>query len=559
MTDSSERHSERAAAGGPSGRAAGRAAGAKRARERAPEPAPEGATSERAPESVDIVVVGAGGAGLAAALTAAQAGATVAVFEKQAALGGTTRFAEGMFAVESEIQRADYVAMTRDEAFQMIMEYSHWRANARLVRAFVDESAGTIAWLQRQGVAFVGVKPMWPDSLRVWHVLEGPVHARARPMVNKLAAAAKDLGAEIHLKSRVVSLLREGGKISGVVVEERSGARREVRARAVVIASGGYSNDPELIKRYTGFDLGENVFPISNTGKDGDGIRMAWDAGAAEEGMGVLQLTGGGPIGAGFDSALASKLAWISCFPGLWLNAKGERFCDESTSYYFPHLANAIARQPGSFAFAVFDEAQERDMAERGVDFSMGMFLQPGTRLEGLRETLEEAQEKGNPNVMSADSLTQLADLMGVDEERLGRALDEYNACCEQRRDPVFAKDAKYLFPVRGPRFHAIRCSLGFLSTLGGIKIDDRTRAIDGEDEVIPGLYAAGVDAGGLYGDSYDLCAAGSTLGFAVTSGRIAGREAAAYALWAENEGPSAVGGLSAAGHGSLEAEEGER
>lgn len=494
-----------------------------------------------APGETDVVVVGAGGAGLAAALSAAQTGARLVVFEKQGAIGGTTRFAEGMFAVQSEIQRADYVAMTRDEAFKMIMEYSHWRANARLVRAFVDESAGTISWLQRQGVEFIGVKPMWPDSPRLWHVLKGPVHTRARPMVNTLAAAAKKLGAEIHLKARVVSLLREKGAVCGVMVGERGGVRREVRASSVVVASGGYSNDAQLINEYTGLKLGENVFPISNTGKDGDGLRMAWEAGAAQEGMGVLQLTGGGPVGPGFNSALASQLAWISCFPGLWVNANGERFCDESTSYFFPHLANAIARQPGSFAFAVFDESQERDMAERGVDFSMGMFLQPGTRLQGLREIMEGAKERGNPNIIAADSLAELAAGMGVGEDRLRGTFDDYNLACDRGRDPFYAKDAKHLFPVQGPRVYAIRCSLGFLSTLGGIKIDHRTQVMDANDDVIPGLYAAGVDAGGLYGDSYDLCAPGSTLGFALTSGRIAGRNAAARA---------GFGGAEGGGHG---------
>ena len=481
-------------------------------------------------QQVDVVVVGAGGAGIAAALTAAQAGAKVLVFEKQATIGGTTRFAEGMFAVESEIQRADYVALTRDEAFKMIMDYSHWRANARLVRAFVDESSGTIDWLQGLGVEFVGVKPMWPDQPRVWHVLKGPMHTRARPMLKAMLAAAEALGVEVHLKTRVTSLVREDGVVRGVVAQARGGASREVRARSVVIASGGYSNDKELIKQFTGLDLGENVFPISNMGKDGDGIRMAWEAGAAEEGMGVLQLTGGGPVGPGYDSALGSELAWISCFPGLWVNAEGDRFVDESTSYNFPHLANAIARQPGAFAFALFDDAQERDIAERGVDFSMGMFLPVGTRLEHVGEMVEGARDRGNPNVFAVDSVTQLATSLGVDEGRLQRTLDEYNDCCDRGRDETFAKDAKHLFPVRGPRLYAIRCSLGFLSTLGGIKVDEGLRAIGGDGAVIPGLYSAGVDAGGLYGDSYDLCAAGSTLGFALTSGRIAGRNAVADA-----------------------------
>ena len=160
----------------------------------------------------------------------------------------------------------------------------------------------------------------------------------------------------------------------------------------------------------------------------------------------------------------------------------------------------------------------------------MGMFLPVGTRLEHVGEMVEGARDRGNPNVFVVDSVAQLATSLGVDEARLQRTLDEYNDCCDRGRDEIFAKDAKHLFPVRGPRLYAIRCSLGFLSTLGGIKVDEDLRAIGADGAVIPGLYAAGVDAGGLYGDSYDLCAAGSTLGFALTSGRIAGRNAVADA-----------------------------
>ena len=102
----------------------------------------------------DIVVIGSGMTGLAAALTAAEGGAKVILFEKQASLGGTSNFFLGIFAVESEQQRRHFVTYSRDEAFKNVMEFSHWRANARLVRAIVNESAGTIAWLLRQGVEF---------------------------------------------------------------------------------------------------------------------------------------------------------------------------------------------------------------------------------------------------------------------------------------------------------------------------------------------------------------------------------------------------------------------
>src|SRR4030043_960985 len=102
----------------------------------------------------DIVVVGSGSTGLVGSLTAVEGGAKVIILEKMRSMGGVSNFAEGMFAVESDMQRQQYVSYTRDDAFKTIMEYSHWRANPRLVRAFVNESAATITWLQQQGVEF---------------------------------------------------------------------------------------------------------------------------------------------------------------------------------------------------------------------------------------------------------------------------------------------------------------------------------------------------------------------------------------------------------------------
>ena len=105
--------------------------------------------------NADIIVIGSGVSGLAAAVTAAEGGAKVVVFEKERSLGGTSNFFDGMFAVESEMQRERYIRYSRDEAFTNIMEYSHWRANPRLVRAIVDESGRTIGWLRSLGVEFV--------------------------------------------------------------------------------------------------------------------------------------------------------------------------------------------------------------------------------------------------------------------------------------------------------------------------------------------------------------------------------------------------------------------
>src|SRR4030043_36029 len=420
--------------------------------------------------NTDIVVIGSGATGMPRAAAAAEGGAKVILLEKMRHTGGTSNFPEGMFAVESEMQRQQYIGITRDEAFKMIMDYSHWRANPRLVRAFVDESSITISWLQKLGVKFEGPMAIFPDGPRTWHLLKGPPKARSSVMMKTLAARVKEKGIDIRLATPVRSLIKEYGKITGVVVK-KNGKEIKLNSKAVIIATGGYANNKEWIKRYTGFDLDVNLFPIMNVNKIGDGIRMAWEAGAAEEGMGVLMTMRIGPL----------------LGPGL--KTMG-------------HIESA-GFQPNLF------------VTQQGVRY--------------FEEEWKAAIEQCNPNVFEANSIEELATKIGVKPEALKTTLDEYNGFCEKGHDDLFAKDAKYLRALKGPKFYAVKCWRVFLSTIGGIKINHNMEVVDKEEKPIPGLYAGGMDVGGVYGDSYDVYATGGALGFAFNSGRIAGRNALKY------------------------------
>jgi fumarate reductase flavoprotein subunit len=124
----------------------------------------------------------------------------------------------------------------------------------------------------------------------------------------------------------------------------------------------------------------------------------------------------------------------------------------------------------------------------------------------------------------------ELAGKIGVNQAALKATVEEYNGFCSKGHDDLFAKNPKYLRPLKGPRFYAVKARTIFLGTLGGIKINHNTEVVDKKDNVIPGLYAAGFDAGGMYGDSYHVKAAsGASAGFALCSGRIAGRHALRY------------------------------
>jgi fumarate reductase flavoprotein subunit len=469
----------------------------------------------------DIVVIGSGAAGLAAALTAAEEGAKVIVFEKQRAPGGTSNFIHGIFAVESGMQREQFIEYSRDQAFKNIMEYSHWRANPRLVRAIVNESSETIAWLQKQGVEFDGVTINMPHSPRTYHIVKGAGLAAIKNLVTNL----KEKGSELQLGVPVKRLIKEGGCITGVLVEGDSGDVR-INAKAVVIASGGYANNKEWIKKYAGFDLGANLLPIGNVDKFGDGIRMAWEAGAAEEGISVLELYRAGPI----TTEIGGQVEWPTVQPDLWVNLRGERFCDESVAFYDTSAGNVNAKYKEGYTFSLFDSSIKQRLMDYGIDKSINVNTLSGSKLLNFDRELEILFEKGNTDVCVADSIEELAGKMNVDPAVLKNTIEEYNRFCDKKHDDLFAKDPKYLRPLKGPKFYAVKAHTIFLGTMGGIRINHRTEVIDKKDNVIPGLYAAGFDAGGMYGDSYHIVvASGGSVGFAFNSGRIAGKNSAQF------------------------------
>jgi fumarate reductase flavoprotein subunit len=475
------------------------------------------------PMEADVVVVGSGVSGLAAALEAAQAGARVIVFEKQPSLGGTSNFFEGIFAVGSAMQKEKYIAYSPDQAFKNFMEYNHWRVEARLVRALINRSAETIDWLQARGVEFLEVTINMPDAPRTYHVVKG----RGQAVVKALVLKAKEKGVAIRSASPVKKILKGKKGPTGVVVEF-DGKDVEVACKAVVIASGGYANNAEWIKKYAGLELGRTVTPMGNVGKMGDGIRMAWEMGAAAEGMGVLHLIRVAPFSPEFPFMNTVEGAAIQ--PVLWVDPKGERFCDEGIAYYDTSLGNVNSRYKQGYTFCLFDDTIKKHFIEKGVFRGMGTVVPPGCKLHDLNEQLEHFLSLNSKEFFSANSIDELARIMEVNPQVLKTTVEQYNTFCTQRYDAEFAKDPEYLIPLNGPRFYAAKARTCFLGTMGGVKINHRTEAVDEYGSPIAGLFAAGLDAGGLHAESYSMRdTSGIASAFAVISGRVAGENAAKY------------------------------
>jgi fumarate reductase flavoprotein subunit len=403
------------------------------------------------------------------------------------------------------------------------MEFSHWKANARLVRAFVNESGATISWLIKNGVEFVDAAINLPNAPRTYHMIKGYGDA----LIKALALKAKEKGVDIRLATPVTKILREGEKITGVIAEGEDGEIR-VKCKAVIIGTGGYANNKEWIKKYNGFDLGTNLQFIGNTGKMGDGIRMAWEVGADEEGIKLLEMFRTGPFGP--DYAPKGALDFPTQQPDLWVDPMGRRFCDEGIAFYDSAIGNVNARYKEGYTFSIFDDSIIRRIHEKGIDRNIASENFPGAKPVDFDKEMKRALELNTGDVFMADSIEELAKKINVDPAVLRATIDEYNSFCAKGHDDLFAKDPKFLWPLTGPKFYAVKARTVSLGTKGGIKVNEKLEVIDKKGKTIPGLYAGGYDAGGLYGDTYPInIASGASSAYAINSGRIGAKNALKY------------------------------
>ena len=322
----------------------------------------------------DIAIVGAGAAGLAAAVAAAEKGARVAVFEKGATTGGAANMGMGPFAVESKLQRMKNIGLTREQAFKVFMDYTHWRVDAHLVSNFINKSADTIDWLEDMGVVWGAVESYVRGSYPTHHQVTPPNGRPGTPMaasamVKCMTDRAKQLGVKFYFRQPAKQVLKERGVITGLLVEGETD-EVEVRAKAVIIATGGFGANPEMIKKYTPYEFGKDLFTMKVPGMVGEGIRMAWEAGAGSEGtnMELSSIAGVDSrvmIGDVSDSAQMNATAFSPVTPtfhqpSLMVNLLGERFMNEEEMGNGTFLANAVARQRARLGFLMYDAATAR-------------------------------------------------------------------------------------------------------------------------------------------------------------------------------------------------------
>ena len=482
----------------------------------------------------DVIVVAAGLSGLAASIAAAENGASVITFEKSSTTGGAANMGMGPLGVGSRIQKEHMIALTPGEAFRKHMYFTHYRVDARMVRDYYFKSGDTIDWLMDMGVEFVGVQRAFsaPEATRAysdgeftWHVVKpedggmpGPRCATA--MTKKMTERAKDLGVDFRFETPVKKIIMEDGAAVGVIAVDKNGEEIEARAKSVIICTGGFGDNPEMIKEQTEFEYGNTIYNCAIPGMKGEGIKMAWEAGAGKEPC-IMELMYQLP-----DNMNHFILDGAFRQPCLWVNRNGERFMPEDQIANTTFTGNAIAAQPGKVAYSIFDSKLLKKYKKKGPDIVS--HVHPHDLFDHFDEQWERDLADGYEPIVQADTIEELAEKAGIDVEGLVNQIEEYNEMCENGYDEIFEKDRAYMQPIEKAPFFLCRENVGAYGSLGGVKINHKTQVLTQDAKVIPGLYCAGTDACNIFGDSYPFILSGNTMGFCLNSGRIAGENASA-------------------------------
>lgn len=477
--------------------------------------------------SADVIVVGAGGAGMVAAATAVDNGATVIVLEKMAMLGGNTARSEGnMSAMDPEPEKllpmtqavrdiiAKYtnpkVACSPEAAelqktvLKQLAEHDaagkkyifdspelfalqtivggNCKNDAKLVLTMTRNATAAMKWLDAQpdmtwfhvprswvdvGIGGLYPRGQWPRQADGKTPIS-TYDAYIRPLAAKVEAA----GNPIYKNIKVVSVERDAsGRVTGVKAVDRKGVERVFSGRSVVLAAGGYGANLQMVKKYN--DISVTV-TSNSPGTTGEVLEEAVAAGAGLTGMEWIQIhPHGNPKNGELESAIAAR---PSDTP--YVNRDGLRFVDETGRR--DEISYGILKQPGQVAFSIYDQ---RTIEEKKVE----------------EKKIESAIAHGY--AFKADTLEDLARQAGIDWKNFEKTMKAYNeASVSQNTKSLPVPKILIGNPVVKAPFYAVPITTTIHHTMGGLRINEKTQVLDKNGNVIPGLYAAGEITGGIHG-----------------------------------------------------------
>ncbi len=471
--------------------------------------------------NVDVCIVGAGAGGVSAGMASVDAGFKTVILEKLGVIGGGGNYMEGTFAVGSRLQLKDNVGINVAKQFKRVLDFHHWRINGKALNNWLKQTAATIDWKEQHGIKFEDVHTAFIDGNRTWHMFEG---GHGSSLIKNFAQKIEAKGGQILTSTPAQSLIIDkNGTVTGVIAQNEDGDKITINAKAVIIATGGFSCNPEMVKKYLPYAGYESA---GSPGRTGDGIQMLEKAGAELVNMNVTMQAGlwlkDVPTGLqfgkdGLTGATYVRLLAALFQPYLKVSPKGDRFADETLP--LEYISNA-AEEIGGEAFAVFDDNTRKEMINEGLPRGYFGMVAPGTKFTNFDKLFEEGVKKGF--CYKANSIKELAKKTGMDPQRLQKTVDRMNQMTKNQKDDEFYKDSQWLREVKKGPFYAIKGSLRTYATVGGANVNEYFQPLTPDGKVIKGLYAIGQDAGGLYSDSYDMhIAEGTASSWAINGGRL--------------------------------------
>ncbi|WP_139652246.1 FAD-dependent oxidoreductase [Raoultibacter phocaeensis] len=509
----------------------------------------------------DVVVVGAGTSGTCAGLASALAGAKTLIVEKTGMRGGLSNYSTWIAGAETSMQKDAGIEVSSDELFIVMREYYKGTCNLPLVRNILDNSAKTMDWLQENGLGLLA----FPEGLSVQsnlplkqeqagHMMVGPNNFDSlkgnEGIFDGLYQTFEAKGGQLMLNTPAIKLVSDDqGKVTGVLCEKNEGGQLLVNAKAVVLSAGSWNGDDPYFKA----QISKTDWPnaVAESQNDGSGIALAEEIGA--------QPWMNGPfMHQNYFSALDSSerydmrfteftiLNRMPCF--MWVNTEGARFASESVSGDFARWASTSLSQGGSY-YLVLDQATIDDLETHGTpveiistqgaeEFRSGDESiinncgQKSGPITDLQKLIDEFVEEGC--IAKAGSIEELAEAASLDAETLADSIAVYNEAVTSGTDKLFLKDPKYLcYTVETAPFYAFRVTANVEGgALGGVRVNKDLKVyIKESGHPFGNLFAAGLNASGVFGIGgyVDIC--GMTMCSAVNSGRLAGEGAAHVAL----------------------------
>ncbi|MBQ7594109.1 MAG: FAD-dependent oxidoreductase [Synergistaceae bacterium] len=469
-------------------------------------------------ESAKVVVVGGGASGMMAAIKLAKNGVDVLVIEKGATIGVANGWnCGGPMASNTSVQKAEGVTITDEMLFNDLTEDAYLTSDSRLLRRVLARTGEAVELQIETGLEMF----LRPDNYGAgYRSRHGYKTAKGdRP------AFIKDFylkaGGRLMCETTGESLIMENGDVVGIRAGKSDGSKLNIKAEAVLLATGGYLGNNSIIKEHWG-DIVVN--PLGNTLSTGDGLRMAQEAGGMTEESSFAMISNefGGSNKKGGGWQRSNGAMTIGIYGGLLVDPNGERFFNE---YYMANQPLSVGGEAvlraGKF-YAVVDQAFVDAISTVGLfeylgnpeDWYVGKMTAKGVILKTLQEDLDKAVAQGW--AVKADTIEECAKFFNM--SKLAETVKNYNAYCEAGKDEEYFKNPTFLKSVAKAPFYVVEYEPSAWGTLGGVRTDSELRVLRKDLTPIKGLYVAGVDAGSLYCQPY-YQVEGTAVGLAFGSG----------------------------------------